>query len=63
MVWKGERTFLNWFGLRGLKCIMKIIMEEINSLRVKMGLQERTWKQVLDRMEALMEQYKEDDNG
>ena len=63
MAWQGEQQIGKYFGLRGFKCIMIMMKEEINKLRVKAGLPEYTWEQILNRMDVLMETYKEDDKG
>ena len=59
--WKGEEDIGRYFGLKGLKCLCVLFKEEINQLRVKAGLPEYTFQQILNKMDTLMETYKNDE--
>lgn len=63
MAWKGEENIGRYFGLRGLKCLCLMLMDEVNELRQKANLPKRTWQQVLAKMDGLMEEHKTDDEG
>lgn len=63
MTWQGENNITKYFGLRGFKCLLITLMDEINELRQTAGLPPRNFMQFLSKMDFLMEQYKIDDEG
>ena len=62
-MWKGEENFTRYFGLRGLKCFIVVMMNEINVLREQAGLAPYTLNDMLTKIDGFMEDYKEDDKG
>lgn len=63
MSWQGEEVFPRILGMRGLKCICYIMMEEVNRLRTELGKPLITWDQVLAKLENRMGDFAGDDNG
>jgi len=63
MAWQGEEIYKRMLGLRGLKCIVELMRQEINVLRAEQGLPEYESALFLNHLGTLMTQYQEDDNG
>lgn len=62
-MWQGEEIYRRLLGLRGLKCIVELIRQEINVLRVTQGLPEYDSALFLNHLGTLMTQYESDDHG
>lgn len=62
-MWQGEEIYPRLLGLRGLKCIVELMRQEINVLRVGQGLPEYDSATFLNHLGTLMTQHEEDDNG
>ncbi|MBA7650772.1 hypothetical protein ES703_58583 [subsurface metagenome] len=63
MVWQGDPDIPRYLGLRGFKCLLYIMMEELNALRVTQGLPEYTWAEMIAKMNNHMSAFAEDDEG
>lgn len=63
MPWQGEEIFPRLLGMRGLKCVCYVMMEEVNRLRTELGKPPVTWQQVLDKLANHMGDFANDDNG
>lgn len=59
--WVGETQFKKYFGLKGFKCLCKLMLDEINTLRQNAGLPQYTLPQVLNKMDVLMTTYSVDE--
>lgn len=62
-MWQGEEFYPTLFGLRGLKCIVELMRQELNVLRKAQGLPEYTSAEFLNHLDTLMTQYESDDQG
>ena len=63
MAWQGEEQIKEYFGFRGFKCLVILLLDEINALRQAAGLPDRTLPQTITAMDNLMEENKSDDDG
>jgi len=62
MAWQGEPLFKH-FGLRLVKAVVLVLIDEINVLRVKAGLAERTPQQAISAIQAKYDSLQSDDEG
>lgn len=63
MVWIGEEIYPRILGIRGLKCIVELMRQELNVLRKIQGLPEYTSAEFLNHLDTLMTQHEADDQG
>ena len=63
MPWQGEEQITKYFGLRGFKCMLHLLMDEINGQRDEHAKPHMTWEEILVKMDNHMSTYAEDDQG
>jgi len=63
MSWQGEGIYPKLLGIRGLKCIVELMRQEINVLRKIQGLPEYDSALFLNHLGTLMTQHESDDQG
>jgi len=63
MSWKGENTFPHTLGIRGTKCILRIIFDQENRIRALEGKPPITWAQAMTILEAKLAEFASDDAG
>jgi len=61
MAWCGECNIAKYTGIRGVKCLLVLVKDEINALRVALELPEYTWEDILAKMDAYMTTYEENE--